>query len=204
MARTTMPGRIVLRNTTNTPWRQLWTRQLSTKGRAGGTTPWHHRIGYSTPSQMLLRQNQSKVVGRESFKSGSPLRWRKSCRTSKRSFHTSETRKSQSSSTDAKSPPAESLSLSQRLKKLSREYGWAAVGVYLSLSILDFPFCFLLVRVVGTDRIGQEKNKKTIHSLLKSSLLTLETFLHINSRCRRSRGLKSPEDHSGAREDILA
>ncbi|WQF88614.1 hypothetical protein CDEST_13628 [Colletotrichum destructivum] len=49
----------------------------------------------------------------------------------------------------------ESLSLSQRLKKLSREYGWSAVGVYLALSVLDFPFCFLLVRIVGTDRIGR-------------------------------------------------
>ncbi|KAK8131479.1 peptide alpha-N-acetyltransferase [Apiospora sp. TS-2023a] len=44
--------------------------------------------------------------------------------------------------------------LSARLKKLSREYGWSAVGVYLAMSILDFPFCFLLVRIVGTDRIG--------------------------------------------------
>lgn len=48
----------------------------------------------------------------------------------------------------------ESLSLSGRFKKLSREYGWSAVGVYFALSVLDFPFCFLLVRVVGTERIG--------------------------------------------------
>ena len=48
----------------------------------------------------------------------------------------------------------EELSLSQRLKKLSREYGWSAVGVYLALSALDFPFCFLAVRLLGTDRIG--------------------------------------------------
>jgi hypothetical protein len=48
----------------------------------------------------------------------------------------------------------ERLSLSGRFKKLSREYGWSAVGVYFALSVLDFPFCFLLVRVVGTDRIG--------------------------------------------------
>ncbi|KYK60364.1 hypothetical protein DCS_01501 [Drechmeria coniospora] len=48
----------------------------------------------------------------------------------------------------------EKLSLRDRLKKLSREYGWSAVGVYLALSVLDFPFCFLLVRVVGTDKIG--------------------------------------------------
>jgi hypothetical protein len=39
-------------------------------------------------------------------------------------------------------------------KKLSREYGWTTVGVYFTLSVLDFPFFFLLVRVVGTDKIG--------------------------------------------------
>lgn len=57
------------------------------------------------------------------------------------------------SSTTSTPPPAPGLS--QRLKKLSREYGWSALGVYLALSALDFPFCFLAVRLVGTDRIGQ-------------------------------------------------
>lgn len=50
--------------------------------------------------------------------------------------------------------PEPSLSLSQRLRKLSREYGWSALGVYLALSALDFPFCFLAVRWVGTETIG--------------------------------------------------
>lgn len=49
----------------------------------------------------------------------------------------------------------EKLTLSQKLKRLSKEYGWSAVGVYLALSVLDFPFCFLLVRIVGTDTIGK-------------------------------------------------
>lgn len=40
------------------------------------------------------------------------------------------------------------------MKKLSREYGWGALGVYLALTALDFPFCFLAVRMLGTDRIG--------------------------------------------------
>ncbi|MCJ1308423.1 hypothetical protein MMC25_002076 [Agyrium rufum] len=55
------------------------------------------------------------------------------------------------------SPPIaeKSLSLSQRLRKLSREYGWSALGVYLALSALDFPFCFTAVRLLGTDRIGR-------------------------------------------------
>jgi hypothetical protein len=30
-----------------------------------------------------------------------------------------------------------------------------ALGVYLSLSVLDFPFCFLAVRLAGPERIGQ-------------------------------------------------
>jgi hypothetical protein len=45
--------------------------------------------------------------------------------------------------------------LSGRLKKLIREYGWSVVGVYLFLSAADFPFCYLLVRYLGTDRIGK-------------------------------------------------
>jgi len=51
--------------------------------------------------------------------------------------------------------PEPTLTISQRLKKLSREYGWTAVGVYLALSALDFPFCFLAVRLLGTERIGR-------------------------------------------------
>lgn len=49
--------------------------------------------------------------------------------------------------------PAQSLSA--RFKELSRKYGWAAVGVYLGLSALDLPLCFLAVRMVGPDRIGE-------------------------------------------------
>ncbi|KAL9003178.1 MAG: hypothetical protein Q9188_003945 [Gyalolechia gomerana] len=51
--------------------------------------------------------------------------------------------------------PKPSLSLSQRLRKLSREYGWSALGVYLLLTALDFPLCFLAVRWIGTERIGR-------------------------------------------------
>ncbi|KAL0639396.1 DUF1279 superfamily [Maublancomyces gigas] len=49
-------------------------------------------------------------------------------------------------------PPAPSLS--QRLKALSKEYGYSALGVYLALSALDFPFCFLAVRYLGAERVG--------------------------------------------------
>ncbi|KAM5437643.1 DUF1279 superfamily [Microsporum ferrugineum] len=40
------------------------------------------------------------------------------------------------------------------MRTLSREYGWAAVGVYFFLSALDFPFCFAAVRLLGVERIG--------------------------------------------------
>ncbi|KAF2117675.1 hypothetical protein BDV96DRAFT_489118 [Lophiotrema nucula] len=50
--------------------------------------------------------------------------------------------------------PEPAPSLSQRMKKLSREYGWSAVGVYALLTALDFPFCFLAVRGLGTERIA--------------------------------------------------
>ena len=50
--------------------------------------------------------------------------------------------------------PDPAPSISQRLKQLSREYGWTAVGVYFALSLVDFPLCFVAVRLLGTDRIG--------------------------------------------------
>lgn len=85
-------------------------------------------------------------------------------RTQRRNFNWSRPRRSDkggdkggggsSSSNGAGGEQAEPQSLSARLRKLTREYGWAAVGVYLGLSVLDFPFCFLLVRMAGTDRIA--------------------------------------------------
>jgi len=47
------------------------------------------------------------------------------------------------------------------MKKLSREYGWSAVGIYLTLSALDFPFCYILVRNLGTERIGEWEHAVT-------------------------------------------
>lgn len=59
-------------------------------------------------------------------------------------------------STDSKldTTPNSQLSLGQRMKKMSKDYGWAALFVYLGLSALDFPFCFLAVKLLGTDLIG--------------------------------------------------
>jgi len=68
-----------------------------------------------------------------------------------RFFHNTRARRSASGGAAAEEP----TTLGGRLKKLSREYGWSALGVYLLLSALDFPFCYLLVKTLGTDRIGK-------------------------------------------------
>lgn len=68
-------------------------------------------------------------------------------RTQNRFFFSSRAKNAQSGQT----PP----SLSQRLKTLSKEYGWSALGVYLLLSAMDFPICFLAVRWLGVERIGR-------------------------------------------------
>ncbi|ORY10898.1 hypothetical protein BCR34DRAFT_338969 [Clohesyomyces aquaticus] len=50
--------------------------------------------------------------------------------------------------------PEPAPSLAQRLRKLSREYGWSALGVYLAIGALDLPVSFVLVRMLGAERIG--------------------------------------------------
>ncbi|KAL4911728.1 hypothetical protein BDW62DRAFT_196362 [Aspergillus aurantiobrunneus] len=70
-----------------------------------------------------------------------------------RAFHTNRPRFNKSSGYTYQSPSA-TPSLSQRLKTLSREYGWSALWIYLFLSALDFPFCFAAVRFLGADKIG--------------------------------------------------
>lgn len=75
-------------------------------------------------------------------------------RASIRSFHSSRARLDKGPTPSNAAAEAEPTTLSGRMKKLSREYGWSALGVYLGLTALDFPFCYMLVRYLGTDKIG--------------------------------------------------
>ncbi|KIH93137.1 peptide alpha-n-acetyltransferase [Sporothrix brasiliensis 5110] len=129
----------------------------------------------------------------------------------RRTFHSSRTRRSHDGAKggagDAAGPksgpgaaPAEKLTLSQRFKKLSREYGWTAVGVYFGLSLLDFPFCFLLVRTLGTDRIAAAEEYVVGHV----KVLIPES---VKERWRRYRAaLKEAQRESGvaAAQDAIA
>ncbi|TQB67753.1 hypothetical protein MPDQ_004818 [Monascus purpureus] len=84
----------------------------------------------------------------------------------------------------------EHSSLSQKLRKLSREYGWSALGVYLLLSAVDFPLCFLAVRFFGTEKIGH------IEHVIVSSVKDA-----VGSVCFRVRpGESEPEDHGEAKD----
>lgn len=49
-----------------------------------------------------------------------------------------------------------------KLSKLVKDYGWVALGVYLTLSALDLPLCFLAVRLAGPERVGRVE-----HSVLE-------------------------------------
>ncbi|KAH8428880.1 DUF1279 superfamily [Aspergillus melleus] len=83
--------------------------------------------------------------------------------TFRRFFNSSQSKRYSSQS-------GESGSLSQRLKTLSREYGWSALWVYLLLSAMDFPICFAAVRLLGVDRIGHYE-----HVILESVKGAIQT-----------------------------
>ncbi|OLN85980.1 hypothetical protein CCHL11_05351 [Colletotrichum chlorophyti] len=126
-------------------WETVWKKQFSSPKRPLTTaSPRGLGQGAAGPSRFASRRQQtyhwSWMASRLETMFRSP---RRTFRFSARQRNAADT------------PAKESLSLSQRLKKLSKEYGWSAVGVYFALSVLDFPFCFLLVRIVGTDKIGQ-------------------------------------------------
>ncbi|KAI0399331.1 hypothetical protein F4802DRAFT_610961 [Xylaria palmicola] len=127
----------------------------------------------SRPSARLPAPRATQNIKyRPRFASPTSLSRQSPLRANRRSFH--KTSRLRDSKADPGKPNTqEPQGLSARLKKLSREYGWATVGVYLSLSVLDFPFCFLLVRVVGTERIGEIEHWVVSHAtkLIPESVL---------------------------------
>ncbi|UKZ91957.1 uncharacterized protein TrAFT101_006925 [Trichoderma asperellum] len=125
-------------------WTRLFSSQPVTKSQSGnsvGNTSWRRLQSFQPLGGAMRHGAPMRPTARiaDSFARGTP----------KRNFVFSAWRRN--TAQGAK----KSLSIRERFKKLSREYGWSAVGVYFALSVLDFPFCFLFVRLVGTERIGQ-------------------------------------------------
>ncbi|SPO06693.1 related to protein N-acetyltransferase NAT2 [Cephalotrichum gorgonifer] len=114
---------------------------------------------------------------------------------SRRGFRTSAPRRG---AKDApKAGKEEPLTIGARLKKLTREYGWVTVGVYLGLSVLDFPFCFLLVKTAGVDRIGELEH--TVVSFIPEPVKvaygnTRDVVKGLFSRLRCSEPAEVPDD----------
>ncbi|KAK4104226.1 hypothetical protein N658DRAFT_557166 [Parathielavia hyrcaniae] len=125
--------------------RGLWVGKVSARAPA---VPWHQRALMSQlrASRITATRSQFGRARIPPFKSRRP-------------FHATRPRRADTAPKDGapkdgSAAGEQPLSLSGRLRKLSREYGWTAAGVYLALSVLDFPFCFLLVRTVGTEKIA--------------------------------------------------
>lgn len=56
-------------------------------------------------------------------------------------------------------PEPASIPLTQRLKALSKKYGWWAVGVYTAISLVDFSIAFLGVSYFGAERVQMYEKK---------------------------------------------
>ncbi|ROT34466.1 hypothetical protein SODALDRAFT_129769 [Sodiomyces alkalinus F11] len=132
-------------------WEAVWTRQ-ATRGGAVTTPYLALSRGYSV-SRPVTRLLNNRGAFRTSYRN--PI----SFRTGQRSFFSSAPRNASQGQSGQ-----EPLSLSGRLRRMSKEYGWTALGVYLALSVLDFPFCYLLVKVVGTDKIGAMEHWVVSHT----------------------------------------
>lgn len=90
----------------------------------------------------------------------------------------------------------EPQSLSDRMKAMSRKYGWTVVGIYLGLSALDFPFCFLAVRWLGTDRIAAVEHAIVSHfwSALESIVPSLKDRRALNEAAEAEEAAKEALD----------
>lgn len=121
-------------------WRRLFTSQSTTQA-VRRANPGPHGPAFGLPTSKGLGTTARPRLGSGQTILRAPQR---------RGFRLSPWRRNKGNGTGE-----EHLSMTQRFRKLSREYGRAAVGVYFLLSVLDYPFFFLLVKAVGTERIGQ-------------------------------------------------
>ncbi|CCH43150.1 hypothetical protein BN7_2697 [Wickerhamomyces ciferrii] len=65
--------------------------------------------------------------------------------------------KSQGSSSSSSSGTGEKKKTG--IKALIQEYGYSALAIYLGLSAIDFPLCFIAVHSIGEDKIHEYQDK---------------------------------------------
>jgi len=90
------------------------------------------------------------------------------------------------------------------MKKLSKEYGYSALAVYLGLSVLDFPFCFLLVRYVGAETIGKYEHAviEWFWSIVPDWVYRRQTMPAVDGGDGSSAGLTELEEIAAAHKEI--
>jgi hypothetical protein len=82
------------------------------------------------------------------------------------------------------------------MKEMSRKYGWTVTGIYLGLSALDFPFCFLAVRWFGTERIAEIE-----HTIVEGFWTVLEKVAPSLKERRAQHEATEVEDVAAAARD---
>ncbi|KAF3275022.1 hypothetical protein TWF970_007465 [Orbilia oligospora] len=121
------------------------------------TSPAARRTNFINP-RYFTHSNPLKLTSPSPFSSVlSTLRKSKPSIPSARQFSTSSRRPLASryfSSSATANGNGHSQTVGERMRALFKEYGMSAVGVYFLLSVLDFPFCFLFVKMVGTEKIA--------------------------------------------------
>ncbi|KAM0344586.1 hypothetical protein ACHAPU_007360 [Fusarium lateritium] len=143
----------------NGAWRKLFTSQTGNKA---ARQLWKVR---TVPREDMMTRLRSARFGSGSATTPGMLQG-----VLRRGFRFTSKRKTNKGPTVGQAKEPEGLTA--RLKKLTKEYGWVTVGVYFALSILDFPFCFLFVRMVGPEKIGEVEHRvmSTVKQLIPDSV----------------------------------
>lgn len=82
------------------------------------------------------------------------------------------------------------------LKHLMKEYGYAGLGVYLALSFVDLPLCYVLVHSMGQEQIEYYENKAKQTFGYGMSDVDLDKKHEIN-RIHE----KAEQDHAGSEQE---
>jgi hypothetical protein len=126
---------------------------LRTARLASTARPISLRLPNSTPAQLGLRL----------LSTSRPTLLETSLRRSSQSGKSTKEQAEQAEEADSDAPPPKA-SLRERLKFLTRRYGWWALGVYLAASSVDFSLTFLAIHLLGADHI------RSLEAQVRSSL----------------------------------
>ncbi|KAF5673282.1 n-acetyltransferase [Fusarium heterosporum] len=144
----------------NGAWRKFFTSQTGNKT---ASQLWRVR---AVPWESTVARLRSARFGPESATTPGMLQG-----VLRRGFRFTAKRKTNKGPTVGQAKEPEGLTA--RLKKLTKEYGWVTVGVYFALSVLDFPFCFLFVRMVGPEKIVPPLKSGEVEHRVMSSVKQL-------------------------------